>query len=421
MSDSAAIGKYIPCLRDRADEARFRTARAPADLRDTRATTILFIAVNSGFCALDFWLFPDHQMLLLWLRLGVVNVVLAAFFALSFMPALAHRTNWLTMAAVLSYVVFYAIFTHIVGAPLIYVSGIVMLFFGTYGIGFFRYVEALFIGWLSTALFLGLVAALGNLPVQLFVILTGEMLAVNALGMFVLYRLERLRRQEFLNLEQIDAERSRYHDLLVRILPVSVAERMNAGEQHIADRHDEVSVLFADIVGFTRMSATLEPEEVVHLLETAFAAFDELVEKHGLEKIKTVGDAYLVAAGLPEPRADHAEAIADFALELRHRAPEIALPGGGELEIRIGLHSGPLIAGVIGKSRFLYDMWGDTVNVASRMESLGEPGLIQVSDEARDRLKDKYVLSRRGTIPVKGRGDMQTWWLEGKKPPDESS
>ena len=149
---------------------------------------------------------------------------------------------------------------------------------------------------------------------------------------------------------------------------------MRGGEQHIADHFEEASVLFVDIVGFTRLSAKLKPEEVLTLLERIFAAFDELVNKHGLEKIKTIGDAYLVAAGLPEPRADHAEAVADFALDLQRTTCDLSGPDGSTIEIRIGLHSGPLIAGVIGESRFLYDMWGDTVNVASRMESLGLPG-----------------------------------------------
>jgi class 3 adenylate cyclase len=263
--------------------------------------------------------------------------------------------------------------------------------------------------------FLGLIAGLGLLNLEQLIILAGEMMAVNNIGMFTLYRLERLRRQEYLNLNQIAAERTRYYDLLVRILPASIAERMRGGEQHIADCFDEASVLFIDIAGFTSLSAKLQPEEVLSLLERAFAKFDTLVEKHGLEKIKTIGDAYLVAAGLPEPRADHTEAIADFALDLQRAAPQITVPGGDNLAVRIGFHSGPLIAGVIGESRFLYDMWGDTVNVASRMESLGETGKIQVSDDARERLKELFVLAPRGVVSVKGRGEMQTWWLTGRK------
>lgn len=414
-ADVGEIGKFIPNFHDSAEESRFRTSRAAAELRDTRSTLLLFIAVSSSFAPLDVWLFPEDLTRLLLLRLGLVNAVLVAALALTFVPWLARRTALLTFAVTIFYVVFYALFTDIADAPPLYISGVVMLFFGIYAIAPLRYAVAVCLGWSGAAIFIGLAAGLGLLSVPHLAILAGEIVAVNAIGMFTLYRLERLRRLEFRNLNEIAAERSRYHDLLVRILPATIAERMRTGEQHIADHFDEVSVLFTDIVGFTRISVALKPDEVVNLLERVFAAFDVLVEKHGLEKIKTVGDAFLVAAGLPEPRTDHAEAIADFALDLQRAAPEISLPDGGSLEIRIGFHSGPLIAGVIGESRFLYDMWGDTVNVASRMESLGESGKIQVSDETRNLLQQNFVLEPRGTLSVKGRGDMQTWWLTGRK------
>ena len=413
--DEGAIGKFVPNFRDNAEEVRFRASRAAGELRDTRSTLVLFVAVSSSFAPLDAWLFSEDLTRLLVLRLGLVNAVLVAALALTFVPWVARRTALLTFAVTVFYVVFYALFTDIAEAPPLYISGIVMLFFGIHAIAPLRYAVAVCLGWSGAAIFIGLVAGLGLLSVPHLVILAGEIVAVNALGMFTLFRLERLRRLEFRNLNEIAAERSRYHDLLVRILPAPIAERMRRGEQHIADHFDEASVLFTDIAGFTRISAALKPDEVVTLLERVFAAFDVLVEKHGLEKIKTVGDAFLVAAGLPEPRDDHAEAIADFALDLRRAAPKISLPGGGNLEIRIGFHSGPLIAGVIGESRFLYDMWGDTVNVASRMESLGETGKIQVSDETHDMPKENFVMEPRGTVAVKGRGEMQTWWLIGRK------
>lgn len=375
------IGKFIPNLSDIAEEQRFRSGRVAVELRETRAIFVLFIAVNSSFSALDAWLFSEDISHLLLLRLGLANAVVAATVLLTFVPWLTRQTVALTFAASYFYIVFYALFTDIAQASPLYISGIIMLFFSIYAMVPFRYTEALLLGWSGTVLFIGLIAGLELLTLSQLFILISEFSAVNFLGMFTLYRLERLRRQEYLNLNQIAAERTRYHDLLVRILPASIAERMRGGKQHIADHFDEASVLFIDIVGFTRLSAKLTPEEVVDFLERAFAAFDTLMEKHGLEKIKTVGDAYLVAAGLPEPRPDHLEAIADFALDLQRVAPQITLPDGGNLEIRIGLHSGPLIAGVIGESRFLYDMWGDTVNVASRMESLGETGKIQVSDD----------------------------------------
>jgi len=409
------FGRLIPYFNDKAEEAKFRSARAPAELRDTRAILGLFIGVNSAVSIIDALLFEQDLTFLLLLRLILANGVLVIFLALSFSPWIVRRINILTKSVILLYIPFYAVFCDIAEAPPIFVSGIAILFFGTYVIAPLRYVEAVAIGWLGTLLFLALVAGLDLMSWMHFIILTGELIAINATGMFTLYRLERLRRQDFHNLSRVAAERSRYHDLLVRILPASIAERMRAGEQHIADRFDQASVLFVDIVGFTRLSAKLEPEEIVLLLEKVFAAFDELVNKHGLEKIKTIGDAYLVAAGLPEPRPDHAEAIADFALDLQQTAHGLNSPDGSNVEIRIGFHSGPLIAGVIGESRFLYDMWGDTVNVASRMESLGMPGKIQVSDEAHVVLAEKFAFEPRGKIEVKGRGEMQTWWLNGRR------
>ncbi|MDP6589581.1 MAG: adenylate/guanylate cyclase domain-containing protein [Alphaproteobacteria bacterium] len=414
VAEEGAIGKFVPNFLDRVEEMRFRAARAAVELRDLRAVMVLFIAVNSFFAPLDAWLFGEDLTRILLLRLALANAALGAILALTFIPWLARRIAVVTFASVLFYVVFYALFNAVADAPPIFISGIALVFFGTYAVAPVRYTQAVILAWPASAIYLGLVTGLGLLSMQQFTILAGELAAVNSIGMFTLYRLERLRRREFRNLNQIAAERSRYHDLLVRILPASIAERMRGGEQHIADHFEEASVLFTDIAGFTRLSAKLKPAEVVTFLERVFAAVDRLVEKHGLEKIKTVGDAYLIAAGLPQPRPDHAEAIADFALDLQREAPQIGVPGGGNLEIRIGFHCGPLIAGVIGESRFLYDMWGDTVNVASRMESLGEAGKIQVSDEARQKLRHSHVLEPRGIVSVKGRGDMQTWWLTGR-------
>ncbi len=412
---NAVFGRLIPNFTDKAAEAEFRSARAAAEIRDTRATIGLLIGVNSSFAGLDVLLFEHDLTLLLILRLVLANGVLFAALALSFNTWVAQRISLTTITVTLLYVVFYAIFCSIADAPPIFVAGIVMLFFGIYVVTPLRYAHAVVLGWSAMALYLALVIGLDIISLNLFAVLAGELVAANAIGMFTLYRLEHLRRLDFHNLNRVAAERSRYHDLLVRILPASIAERMRGGEQHIADQFEEASVLFVDIVGFTRLSAKFKPEEVLTLLERVFAAFDELVNKHGLEKIKTIGDAYLVAAGLPEPRADHAEAVADFALDLQRMAHSLRSPDGSTIEIRIDLHSGPLIAGVIGESRFLYDMWGDTVNVASRMESLGMPGKIQVSEEAHNILAEKFTFDPRGKIDVKGRSEMHTWWLSGRR------
>ena len=201
--------------------------------------------------------------------------------------------------------------------------------------------------------------------------------------------------------------------LLLNVLPEPVAARLKAGESTIADASPAVSVLFADIVGFTPLSARLSPDELVGLLDRIFASWDALAAEHGVEKIKTIGDAYMVAAGVPEPRADHADAIARLALAMR---PALARLTGGEappLEVRIGIDSGPVVAGVIGRAKFIYDLWGDTVNTASRMEAYAPPGAIQVTGRTYELLRDRYEFETRGATDVKGKGVMPTYLLVG--------
>ncbi|MCU0542300.1 MAG: response regulator [Oscillatoriaceae cyanobacterium Prado104] len=217
---------------------------------------------------------------------------------------------------------------------------------------------------------------------------------------------ERKNAQEALKFQQEQTEA-----LLLNILPKPIAERLKQEQSTIADSFAQVSVLFADIVGFTELSARKSPRELVKQLNVIFSHFDQLAEKHGVEKIKTIGDAYMVVGGLPTPRNDHAEAIAKMALGMQEKIAKLSAETGERLAIRIGINSGPVVAGVIGVSKFTYDLWGDTVNVAARMEATGFAGNIQVTDATYKLLKDKYLLEKRGTIPVKGKGDMVTYWL----------
>jgi class 3 adenylate cyclase len=218
------------------------------------------------------------------------------------------------------------------------------------------------------------------------------------------------REHSALEVEQVKSER-----LLLNVLPEPVAARLKEQQGVIADASPHVTVLFADIVGFTPLSQRLSPAEVVALLDRVFARWDMLATRHGVEKIKTIGDAYMVAAGIPLPREDHAEAIAEMALSMRPEALQCVPQMGPPLEIRIGIDSGPVIAGVIGRAKFIYDLWGDTVNTASRMESHAEPGTIQVTERAHERLRDRYDLRSRGTLEVKGKGPMTTYLLVGRR------
>jgi guanylate cyclase len=216
-------------------------------------------------------------------------------------------------------------------------------------------------------------------------------------------------------LAELGIEREKSERLLLNVLPASVAARLKESEEVIADGIGAATVLFADIVDFTPLAQELAPADAVILLDRVFAGWDALAARHGVEKIKTIGDAYMVAAGLPSEREDHAEAIADMALEMRGEAERCAEKSGLRLQVRIGIDSGPLIAGVIGRTKFTYDLWGDTVNTASRMESHGVPGAIQVTERAYERLRDAYELRRRGTIEVKGKGPMITYFLLGHR------
>ena len=202
--------------------------------------------------------------------------------------------------------------------------------------------------------------------------------------------------------------------LLLNILPPPIVDRLRGGERVIADRFEDSALLIADIVGFTQLSSALSAEELVDLLNEVFSALDRLVERNGLEKVKTIGDAYMVIGGVPVEATDHVERVAEFALGMAATIENLPLVQSHPILFRIGIDCGPIVAGVIGTKRTIYDVWGDTVNMASRMESLGVAGRIQVTPAVRDRLRDRYAFEERGTIEVKGKGQMPTYFLLGR-------
>lgn len=214
--------------------------------------------------------------------------------------------------------------------------------------------------------------------------------------------------------KQIAKAHAENERLLLSILPASIAKRLREGETVIADRFEDVTLLFADIVGFTQLSARMEPSQVVDLLNQLFRLFDELADRHGLEKVKTIGDSYMVVGGLPNRTPDHPARVADMAIDLRDELTRSKVTAEHGIRFRIGMHTGPAVAGVIGTKKFIYDVWGDTVNTASRMEALGVPGVIHVTEEVFDRLRDSYRFEPRGVIDVKGKGPMKTYFLTGK-------
>jgi len=229
------------------------------------------------------------------------------------------------------------------------------------------------------------------------------------------YLLDLINRHSFHLERLLEQEKQRTEELLLNILPAEIAARLKAEEEPLADHCDSATVLFADLVGFTELSRNLQPRDLVNLLNDLFSRFDALVEKHGAEKIKTIGDAYMVAAGLSDDVTDHVTAVANLALDMRTAFGEFRQQHGLDIKLRIGVHSGALVAGVIGKRKFAYDLWGDTVNIASRMESEGVPDEVQISAETRHLLPETYRAVPRGEIEIKGHLPRETYLLQGIK------
>ena len=254
-------------------------------------------------------------------------------------------------------------------------------------------------------------------PADIPVWFTTTMLALNIVGTaaiaFTVLASFAKERNEALT--ALRAEQARSESLLVSILPRSIAERLKVSTEPIADHVDSATIVFADLVNFTPMSERLPAGAVVGMLDELFSRFDALAERHGLEKIKTIGDCYMAASGVPDPTPDHAKRAALLAIDMREAIATSPVADDLGLELRIGINSGPVVAGVIGSKRFLYDLWGDAVNTASRMESQGSPGEIQITRATYDLLKDEFVCTPRGTVEVKGKGAMETWYVKGPR------
>ena len=250
--------------------------------------------------------------------------------------------------------------------------------------------------------------------------ITNAIVSCGVLLLIVFYALREAARAE----AAAEREYERSEALLANILPTTIASRLKSRrEAVIADKYEEASILFADMEGFTARASDTAPDELVLFLNRVFTEFDRLVERHGLEKIKTTGDSYMVVSGVPVPRSDHAQALARLALEMRDATADLCDPQGRRVPIRIGIASGPVVAGVVGTRKFFYDVWGDAVNVASRMESTGIAGKIRVSEETYNHLKDEFALEDCGEIDVKGKGSTRTWFLAGhtRRPAEAAS
>ena len=385
------------------------------NLVQCRIALLIAIGINSLFAPFALVSQQAFQVQTMLAQLIGMNAIIGAMAGLTYVGF--FRTRWpaLLVFVAVSYTLFVT-GTFWLAPPstaTLYTFTIVIL--GIYVLLPFFFYQAIGTALLCTTLFL-VGAHLNQLARgDEFWMLVVLMATSNVMGAFALYRTERFRRRDFANARVIARERGRFRDLLTRILPVSIADRLREGEQRIADHYARSTVLFADIVGFTAMSAHHSPEQVLDLLDQVFGRFDRLVDASGLEKIKTIGDAYMVAGGLPENRPDHARAICHLALDMQAAMAEVTTPDGRPLQVRIGIETGPLVAGVIGEKRFLYDLWGDTVNTASRMEASAEPGTIQVTAAVVAAVGTGFTFEPRGTVEVKGKGPMATHYLVGRE------
>jgi len=288
-----------------------------------------------------------------------------------------------------------------------------MYTFFIYSVLRLRFPRAVLAGWFGAAFFVGYTFGMdlmGPTAVGRTAFLLGM---ANLGGMLICYQMDVAARREFTATRLLDKERERSERLLLNILPAPIAERLKASGDAIAEHSGGVTVLFADIVGFTPLSASKTPQALVELLNRIFSEIDALADEHGLEKIKTIGDAYMAVAGLPNPWPDHAPRAARMALAMHDVIARVAAETGEKLALRIGLHSGPVVAGVIGRRKFTYDLWGDTVNTASRMESHGVPGTVHCTEATVALLPGAFQLQARGAMQIKGKGEMRTFLLTG--------
>jgi guanylate cyclase len=258
-----------------------------------------------------------------------------------------------------------------------------------------------------------ILGTISPLPAWFTTVMLALNITVGGTIVFTLLALFAQQREDALKALRIAQDQA--ETLLLNVLPRPIAERLKAEPGTIADQFPSASILFADVVDFTRRSEHLPPSEVVGILDHLFSHFDMLAERYAVEKIKTIGDAYMVAAGVPSPRPDHARALALMALDMVSAMASPDSVGHLGLELRVGINSGPVVAGVIGRKRFLYDLWGDAVNTASRMESSGTPGRIQITRTTHDLIGEEFVCEPRGTISVKGKGEMETWYLTERR------
>lgn len=410
---------------DEVIETQFRRDYHTNTISTTRLALVLGLILYSLFGILDIYAIPISKDIVWIIRYGIVAPVIILALAATYIPSLQKYTQAFMCAVVaisgLGIVAMISITTEAEFGNRFYFTGLILISTWGYSLSRLRFWYAvlanilIMIGYEFASIEMkGLLES--ETGIVIFTMHNFFFLGANVIGMFASYYLERYTRRDFLQKYTIQAQRDRADKLLYNVLPKQIAERLKESDETIAEEFNSATVLFADIVNFTPISARFGPREVVDMLNELFSHFDELVDKYGVEKIQVAGDGYMVAAGVPTPRPDHATVLAQLALDmLDYVKGQEFLGGKHPIEIRIGLNSGSLIAGVIGRKKYFYALWGDMVNTASRMESHGESGKIQITRETYELVKDTFECEYIGEISVKGKGRMEAWHLLSKK------
>ena len=417
-ADTFRMNRFTLRFADADSETAFADEQARKAVRPVRIALVVLGAMQVVNYVLTIHVFKSIVV-----GIGALNTLLttieglflyAVFYALSYRPIFLKRQQLIMFF--LACLISVGVTQHSARLPLDVLEArgftimLVYIFF-IYSVLRLRFPQAALAGWLGAAFFVGYLFGLdlmGPTAAGRTALILG---LANCGGMLICYQMDISARREFTAMRLLDEERERSERLLLNILPAPIAERLKASGDSIAEHSDGVTVLFADIVGFTPLSANKTPQALVELLNRIFSEFDALADMHGLEKIKTIGDAYMAVAGLPNPWPDHAPRAARMALAMLDVTARIAAETGEQLALRIGLDSGPVVAGVIGRRKFTYDLWGDTVNTASRMESHGVPGAIHCTETTGMLLQGAFQLQARGSMVIKGKGEMNTFLL----------
>jgi class 3 adenylate cyclase len=413
--DTARMNRLTLRFADAELEKTFAEEQARKSLRPIRIALVF-----AGTLTLAFWpafnhLAPSLQEELPGIMAKII-VTLGLCYALTHTQVFLRRHQWLmlTLACVMSF----GLISTVTRYPpqMLDASGFFMMaihLFSIYGVFRLRFPAAVAGGWFTIAMYLVLLRALGFLPESSVFRHAGALLTANLWGMLICYQMDLAIRRAFLAVRDVAVEHERSEQLLLNILPVELAQELSATGSARPARHESVTILFTDFSGFTQTVSSMPAERMVAELNEIFAAFDDITDACGVEKIKTIGDAYMAAAGLPKPCTDHAQrciraglSMIDY-LEKRNRTATF------KWSLRVGVHSGPVVAGVVGKRKYAYDIWGDTVNIASRMESSGEIGRVNISAYTCDLVRAEFICEYRGKVDAKGKGQIDMYFVSG--------